>query len=68
VESLGADAVLVRVALKTVPLEQWRVSREMRARIKARFDAEGIEIPFAQRVVWHRDSVSAQPTDDGLDN
>jgi small conductance mechanosensitive channel len=56
VESLGADAVLVRVALKTVPLEQWKVSREMRARIKARFDAEGIEIPFPQRVVWHREA------------
>jgi small conductance mechanosensitive channel len=54
VESLGADSVVVRVALKTVPLEQWRISREMRARIKARFDAEGIEIPFPQRVVWHR--------------
>ncbi len=59
VEALDADGVLVRVALKTVPLEQWRVSREMRARIKARFDAEGIEIPFPQRVVWHRDADGA---------
>ena len=68
VESLGTDAVLVRVALKTVPLEQWKVSREMRARIKARFDAEGIEIPFPQRVVWHRDSpVGAEATEGGLD-
>jgi small-conductance mechanosensitive channel len=56
VETLGTDSVVVRVALKTVPLEQWSVSREMRARIKARFDAEGIEIPLPQRVVWHRDS------------
>ncbi len=44
----------VRVALKTAPLEQWSVAREMRERIKARFDYEGIEIPLPQRVVWHR--------------
>ena len=53
VQDLTPDAVVVRVALKTAPLEQWAVAREMRQRIKARFDHEGIEMPFAQRVVWH---------------
>ena len=55
VQELGIDGVLVRVALKTAPLEQWAVAREMRQRIKARFDLEGIEIPLPQRVVWHRE-------------
>jgi len=55
VEALAADSVSLRVLVKTAPLEQWAVAREMRQRIKARFDFEGIEIPFAQRVVWHRD-------------
>ncbi|PVG81324.1 mechanosensitive ion channel protein MscS [Nocardioides gansuensis] len=63
VESLGIDGVTVRVTLKTAPMEQWAVAREMRERIKARFDAEGIEIPFPQRVVWHRD-VPAPPAGD----
>ena len=49
--------MLVRVVLKTAPLEQWEVAREMRERVKARFDLEGIEIPLPQRVVWHRDEV-----------
>ncbi|MBD8868897.1 mechanosensitive ion channel family protein [Nocardioides sp. MJB4] len=56
VQDLGADGVSVRVALKTAPGLQWGVAREMRQRIKARFDFEGIEIPFPQRVVWHRGS------------
>ncbi len=55
IQSLDADGVTVRVVLKTAPLEQWGVAREMRERIKARFDHEGIEIPFPQRVVWHRE-------------
>lgn len=54
VENLAADAVTVRVLVKTAPLQQWAVARELRQRIKARLDYEGIEIPFAQRVVWHR--------------
>ena len=54
VESLGNDSVVVRLVLKTHPGEQWRVARELRERIKARFDAEGIEIPFPQRTVWVR--------------
>lgn len=54
VQDLSPNAVVVRVALKTAPLEQWAVAREMRQRIKARFDLEGIEIPYAQRVVWTR--------------
>ncbi len=55
VEMLAADSVTVRVMVKTAPLEQWGVARALRQRIKARFDHEGIEIPFAQRVVWHRE-------------
>ncbi len=55
VERMEADGVAVRVAVKTAPLEQWAVARELRARIKERFGREGIEIPFPQRVVWHRE-------------
>lgn len=63
VEMLAADAVTVRVMVKTAPLEQWAVARALRQRIKARFDHEGIEIPFAQRVVWHRDERKHPETD-----
>ncbi len=55
IQDLGVDGVTVRLSIKTAPGEQWAVSREMRLRIKNRFDAEGIEIPLPQRVVWSRD-------------
>ncbi|MCD6639679.1 MAG: mechanosensitive ion channel family protein [Nocardioides sp.] len=51
VESLGYEGVVVRVTLKTAPMEQWAVAREMRERIKARFDHEGIVMPHPHRAV-----------------
>ncbi|MEP6666273.1 MAG: mechanosensitive ion channel family protein [Nocardioidaceae bacterium] len=56
VERWDPDGVVVRVVLKTAPLQQWSVAREMRERIKDRFDLEGIEIPLPQRMVWHRNA------------
>lgn len=54
VERWDPDGVVMRVVLKTAPLQQWGVAREMRKRIKNKFDAEGVEIPFPQRVIWNR--------------
>jgi small conductance mechanosensitive channel len=54
VERLGAHGVAIRLVVKTQPSEQFRVSRELRRRIKVAFDREGIEIPFPQQTVWHR--------------
>ena len=48
--------------VKTAPQQQWSVARELRERIKDRFDAEGIEIPLPQRVVWHRDRARTATT------
>jgi moderate conductance mechanosensitive channel len=46
VESFSDSSVVIRVMAKTLPLKQWDVARELRRRIKKRFDQEGIEIPF----------------------
>lgn len=46
VNEFGDSAVVVRIMQKTIPLKQWEVSRELRRRIKNRFDELGIEIPF----------------------
>ncbi len=40
--------------LRSVPLKQWDVARELRRRIKARLDPEGIRMPYPQRVILTR--------------
>ena len=54
VQSFGADAISIRLAVKTEPGEQWATGRLLRARLKRAFDENGIEIPFPQRTVWIR--------------
>jgi small-conductance mechanosensitive channel len=67
VESLGVDGIVVRVTLKTAPMEQWGVARAMRERVKARFEHEGIDLAVAQRVMWQESApsaASAEPTEE----
>lgn len=55
-ERFDASAVVVRARFKTVPLQQWAVTREFNRRIKRRFDELGIEFPFPQSTVWFGES------------
>jgi small conductance mechanosensitive channel len=57
VEMVGVDrwddsAVILRCRFMVRPLEQWSVRREYLRRLKNRFDAEGIEIPFPHLTVY----------------
>ena len=47
VDAFGGSSVTIKVRFKTLPLEQWKVGREFRRRLKKAFDARGIEIPFS---------------------
>lgn len=52
VDRLAESAVILKVIMKTLPLKQWEVARELRRRIKREFDRQGIELPFPQLTVW----------------
>jgi len=53
VERFGESQLVIRIMVKTVPLKQWEVGRELRRRIKNRFDEKGIQIPFPHRaLLW----------------
>jgi moderate conductance mechanosensitive channel len=68
VDGLSDSAVVIKFLIKTRPLQQWRVKRELLRRIKRRFDELGIEIPFPHRTVFHRmdGSVSEGALDSGM--
>jgi small conductance mechanosensitive channel len=56
-EMLGVDqfadsAVIIKCRIKTKPIQQWRIGREMNRRIKNTFDARGIEIPFPHQTIY----------------
>ncbi|MBN2320599.1 MAG: mechanosensitive ion channel family protein [Acidobacteria bacterium] len=60
-EILGVDdfadsQVTIKIRIKTLPLKQWIVGRELRRRIKNTFDARGIEIPFPHVSVYFGES------------
>ncbi len=46
VDAFEASQVTIKIRVKTLPLKQWDVARELRRRIKKTFDARGIELPF----------------------
>jgi small conductance mechanosensitive channel len=46
VDNFADSSVVIKCMIKTLPLKQWEVGRELRRRIKNRFDRDGIEIPF----------------------
>jgi len=48
IESFDSSAVVIRMTAKTLPLKQWDVARELRRRLKRRFEDEGIEAPSSQ--------------------
>jgi len=65
-EILGVDrfadsAVIIKARIKTLPVQQWTVGREMNRRLKKRFDELGIEIPFPQRTVHFAASPPQEP-------
>jgi len=60
-EVMGVDAfeesqVTLKTRIKTLPLKQWEVGREMRRRIKKTFAAKGIEIPFRHVAIYFGES------------
>lgn len=61
IEMLAPSGPTVRVQVRTVPLRQNEVARELRRRIVARFAQDGVEFSSEQRVVLVKAAPSAIP-------
>lgn len=61
VDSFGESAIIIKARIKTEPVKQWAVGREMNLRIKKSFDRAGIEMPFPHRTIYLGDSGKPLP-------
>lgn len=52
VNDFADSQVTIKIRMKTVPIKQWRVGRELRRRVKKAFDTNGIEIPFPHLTLY----------------
>ena len=52
VDNLGDSGIDIKVLADTKPSKQWALMRELRRRVKNRFDEEGIEIPWPHTKVY----------------
>ncbi|MGQ9837237.1 MAG: mechanosensitive ion channel domain-containing protein [Cyanobacteriota bacterium] len=60
VDHLGERGVTLRLWIKVQPLQQWKVAREYRRRLKHAFDQAGIQIPFPQQTLGFRNPLQIQ--------
>ncbi|MDG1872066.1 MAG: mechanosensitive ion channel family protein, partial [Flavobacterium sp.] len=60
VNEFADSAIMMKILGETLPSKQWEVTGELRKRLKAAFDKEGIEIPFPQMVVHQPQPVETE--------
>ena len=51
IESVSAEAIVIRLVMKARPAEQWAVARELRLRLKHALDEINVGLPALNRVV-----------------
>ncbi|MBO9351137.1 MAG: mechanosensitive ion channel family protein [Thermomicrobium sp.] len=62
VEAIAPQQATVRLAVKTRPLEQWRVARELRRRILLALREAGVSVPYSRTVTIIQPPDSAEPS------
>ena len=65
IEQLAHSGILIRLWIKTQPLQQWTVGREFRLRLKRAFDREGIPIGMPQQSLSLKNYLHDRGKDNG---
>ena len=63
VDEFSDSAVVIKARLKTQPIEQWKIGREYRRRLKKAFDKQGIEIPFPHQTIYWGEKIDSLKVD-----
>ncbi len=53
IDNISHRGILIRLLIKTQPLQQWSVAREFRLRLKKAFDEQGIEVGMPRQIEMH---------------
>ena len=61
VDEFSNQGIILRVWIKTKPLQQWLIGREYCRRVKNAFDQAGIELSLPQQKIWISQENSNQP-------
>lgn len=61
IDELDHTGMLVRVWIKTIPLEQWSVGREFRLRVRQAFEANQIQIGKPQWIAYNANLETPSP-------
>jgi small conductance mechanosensitive channel len=61
IDELDHTGMLVRVWIKTIPLEQWSVGREFRLRVRQAFEANHIQIGRPQWIAYNANLETPSP-------
>ncbi len=56
ISELGDSAIIFKLVCKVKPGEQWNIGRQLRKRIKNKFDEVGIEIPYPCTNIYMRNN------------
>jgi small-conductance mechanosensitive channel len=66
VDDLSPERMLIRVWIKTQPLQQWRVGREFRLRLRVALDDYQLSIETPQPTLWHQDEPALRNGTDSI--
>lgn len=56
VDDLSNSSVIFKIICKVKPSNQWTIERQLRKKIKDKFDEAGIEIPYPSRNIYIKDN------------
>ncbi len=60
VDKFEPSAVIIKARIKTRPIKQWRIAREFNRRMKKRFDAQHVEMPFPHQTIYFGEDKSGR--------